>query len=105
MTSNLLLLVQISFSLCCWQEKVEINSESVLWIGDYLPTVYEVAQTIYNYSKNPKTNKREETVTIYTKSLRCLWIQAFGDRLVVSYPVLRNKVLTIMQDYNTVYSR
>ena len=82
-----------------------MNSESVLWIGDYLPTVYEVAQMIYHYSKNPKTNKREEIVTIYTKSLRCLWIQAFGDRLVVSYPVLRNKVLTIMQDYNTVYSR
>ena len=35
------------------------------------------------YFKSLKINKREEAVAIYTKSLRCLWIQAFGDRHVI----------------------
>ena len=44
-----------------------------IWIGDYLPTVYEVAQTIFHYAKGTKTKKTKKwdiVIGHYTTSLR-----------------------------------
>ena len=34
-----------------------MESDDIIWVGDYLPTVYEVAQTIYHYSKKPTSHR------------------------------------------------
>ena len=44
-------------------------------IGDKLPTVYEVAQTIYHYSKAINTDIRSRTITQYVSVVRELWGQ------------------------------
>ena len=45
-----------------------------IWIGDYLPTVYEVAQTIFHYVEATKTKKRASVISNYTNSLRNVWV-------------------------------
>ena len=74
-----------------------MESDDIIWVGDYLPTVYEVAQTIYHYSKKPTGIKRENIVSLYEKSLRHVWIQAFGEGHVIS--ALCSKINAVMKDY------
>ena len=54
-----------------------------MWIGDKLPTIYDVAQTIYHYAKGQKTQKRSEIITLYNKSLRNMLVRAFDEDHVV----------------------
>ena len=79
--------------------RVVVKVEEI-WIGDYLPTVCEVAQTIYHYAKGTKTQKRANVVSHYTSSLRNTWVQAFGEKYVISYKIIRSKVEAIMSDYD-----
>ena len=71
----------------------------VLWIGDVLPTVYEVAQTIYFYSKTIKSDLRSKTITRYVNALRDVWVRSFGEEHVRAPTVIRNKVENVMLHY------
>ena len=45
-----------------------------LWIGDYLPTIYEVAMTIHHYSKCYGTQKQQAVVHKYSSAVRKVWV-------------------------------
>ena len=70
-----------------------------MWIGDKLPTIYEVAQTIFHYSNAIKSEKRNETVAAYAKAVRNLWIRSFTEHFVVTLATVKRKVTNIMKDY------
>ena len=76
-----------------------MESDDIIWVGDYLPTVYEVAQTIYHYSKKPTGDKRENIVCLYEISLRHVWIEAFGEGHVICRSALCKKINAVMKDY------
>lgn len=61
--------------------------EDDMWIGDQLPTIYQVAQTKYFYSKSIKTKRRANR---YAVSLRIMWVGAFGD----DKAILRQEIQT-----------
>ena len=54
-----------------------------IWIGDRLPTIYDVAMTVYHYSKAPRSNKRKQTVQRYAEAVRNVWVKSFTESHVV----------------------
>ena len=44
--------------------------EDDIWLGDRLPTIYDVAQTIFHYSKILNSNKRKKVVHRYAVAVR-----------------------------------
>ena len=63
----------------------------VFWIGDRLPTAYDVALTINFYSKRIKTDLRSRTTSRYVHALRDIWVRSFGEDHVCALSVIRNK--------------
>ena len=52
--------------------KMEDGDE--LWIGDKLPTIYEVALTIFHYSKKITSVERKTVIYKYADAVRNMWI-------------------------------
>ena len=71
-----------------------------LWIGDYLPTIYEVAMTIHHYSKCYGTQKQQAVVHKYSSAVRKVWVRSFTEKHVVSLTVVKRRVQAIMADYD-----
>lgn len=71
-----------------------------IWIGDKLPTIYEVALTVFHYSKRAKTQKRTDTIYRYATSLRNTWIRSFGENFVITRQSIVRKIEGIMKDYD-----
>ena len=63
-----------------------------LWLGDQLPTVYEVALAIFHYSKRSGTVKRKDVIRNYAKCLRMLWIRSFTENHVLQLPTIISKI-------------
>ena len=72
-----------------------------LWIGDKLPTIYEVAQTIFHYSKKIKSQKRISIIKSYARAVGNLWIRSFTVKFVISLSSVIRRVEKIMQDYES----
>ena len=89
---------------CCVINRVNVNmdEEHDFWIGDRLPTIYEVAQTILHYSKRVDSNKRKAVVHKYAVSVRNTWVKSFTEKHVVSLNSVKNRIETIMKHYSRV---
>ena len=70
-----------------------------IWTGDQLPTLYEVAQTIYHYSKKSSSQKRTYAIYKYAVALRNIWVQSFGEGHVVSRQTIVRRIEGVMKDY------
>ena len=70
-----------------------------LWIGDRLPTVYEVALAVFHYSKKTGSKKRKDVIRSYAKALRTLWVKSFTETHVLHLETIIGKVEQIMNDY------
>ena len=60
----------------------------LFWIGDRLPTVYDVALTINFHSKKIKSDLRSRTIYHYVNAVQDVWVRSFGedqDMCFVSY--------------------
>ena len=64
--------------------------EDDIWLGDRLPTIYDVAQTIFHYSKTLNSNKRKEVVHRYAVALRNIWIKGFTEKHVLLLTSVKN---------------
>ena len=53
-------------------------------LGDLLPTIYDVAISIFNVASKPKSYKMQQCINAYAESLIDLWIRAFGEDHVLS---------------------
>ena len=73
--------------------------EDDIWLGDRLPTIYDVAQTIFHYSKTLNSNKRKEVVHRYAVALRNIWIKGFTEKHVLLLTSVKNRIEKIMKDY------
>ena len=70
-----------------------------IWIGDRLPTIYDVAMTVYHYSKAPRSNKRKQTAQRYAEAVRNVWVKSFTESHVVHLTTVKRRVEYIMKDY------
>ena len=70
-----------------------------IWLGDRLPTICDVAQAIFHYSKTLNSNKRKEVVHRYAVAVRNIWIKSFTEKHVLSLTSVKNRVEKIMKDY------
>ena len=79
--------------------KMEDGDE--LWIGDNLTTIYEVALTIFHYSKKITSVKRKSVINKYADAVRNMWIRCFDDDHVISLSSVRRESENIMHDYES----
>ena len=73
--------------------------ENDIWLGDRLPTIYDVAKTIFYYSKALNLNKRKDVVHRYAVAVRNIWIKSFTEKHVLSLTSVKNRIGKIMKDY------
>ena len=73
--------------------------EEYMWLGDRLPTIYELSLTIFHYSKKSMSTKRQEVIHKYAVSVRNIWIKSFTERYVMSLTAVKNRINNIMKDY------
>ena len=73
--------------------------EGDIWLGDRLPTIYDVAKTIFHYSKALNSNKRKDVVHRYAVAVRNIWIKSFTEKHVLSLTSVKNRIEKIMKDY------
>ena len=73
--------------------------ENDIWLGDRLPTIYDVAKTIFYYSKALNLNKRKDVVHSYAVAVRNIWIKSFTEKHVLSLTSVKNRIEKIMKDY------
>ena len=73
--------------------------EDDILLGDRLPTIYDVSQMIFHYSKTLKLNKGKEVVHRYAVVVRNIWIKSFGGKHVLSLTSVKNRIKNIMKDY------
>ena len=73
--------------------------EEDMWVGDRLPTIYEVALTIFHYSKKSRSNKRQVVIHKYAVSVRNIWIKSFTEKHVMSLTAVKNRINNVMKDY------
>ena len=69
------------------------------WIGDYLPSIYEVATTIHHYAKTYGSQKRRTAIHKYSLAVQKLWTESFTESHVVSLTVVKRRIENIMDDY------
>ena len=74
-------------------------NEDHIWLGDRLSTIYDVAQTIFHYSKTLNSNKRKEVVHRYAVVVRNIWNKSFTEKHVLSLTSVKNRIGKIMKDY------
>ena len=74
--------------------------ENDIWLGDKLPTIYEVAQTINHYAKGTKTQKRTEIIVLYNNLLRNMWVRAFREDHVLHRTTICKRLNVIMKDFD-----
>ena len=67
--------------------------EDDIWLEDRLPTIYDVAQTIFHYSKTLNSNKRKEVVHRYAVAVRNIWIKNFTEKHVLSLTSVNEKIM------------
>ena len=81
------------------------NEKLVFILGDVLPTVYDVAVSIYSIACKPNSQKMNESIAAYTESLINLWIKAFGENHVLKKKAVKERVQSIVTHYyNNVYA-
>ena len=73
--------------------------EDDIWLGDRLPTIYDVAQTIFHYSKILNSNKRKKAVHRYAVAVRNIWIKSFTEKHVLPMTSVKTRTEKIMEDY------
>ena len=70
-----------------------------LWIGDKLPTMYEVVQTIMFYSPTISSNKQKDIVNRYALAVRRIWIESFTEKHVITLTSVKRKIENLLKDY------
>ena len=73
--------------------------EDDIWLGDRLPTIYDVAKTIFHYSKTLNSNKRKEVVHRYAVAVQNIWIKSCTEKYVLSLTSVKNRNDKIVKDY------
>ena len=77
-----------------------MEKELCFVMGDMLPTIYDAAIQIYSVSRKPQSKKRLSVVHSYATALRGIWINSFGKYHVLSLCAVKNRLMSIMKDYN-----
>ena len=77
-----------------------METELCFVMGDMLPTIYDAAIQIYSVSKYPPSKKRIVVVHAYAVALRDIWLKSFGEYHVLSLCAIKNRLISIMHDYN-----
>ena len=78
--------------------------ELVFVLGDVLPTIYDVAISIFTVASNPKTDKMAGAINAYVTSLIEVWTKAFGSEHIQCRRTVKEKIQIIVSHYyNNVY--
>lgn len=78
--------------------------ELVFVLGDVLPTIYDVAISIFTLASNPKTDKMADSINAYVTSLIEVWSKAFGSEHVQCRRTVKEKIqIIVCHYYNNVY--
>ena len=78
--------------------------ELLFVLGDVLPTIYDVAISIFTVASNPTTDKMADSINAYVTSLIQVWTKAFGAEYVQCRRTVKEKVQIIVGHYyNNVY--
>ena len=72
------------------------NEKLIFVLSDVLPTIYDVAISIYQVSANRTSDRMCECINAYVASLVEQWIKAFGVEHVLSRKYVRERVQTIV---------
>ena len=78
---------------------MERDNDNEIWVGDYLPTVYEVTLTIPYHGKTYGSQKRQTVIHKYSSAVRMLWVKRFSESHVVSPTIVKRQVEQILEDY------
>ena len=71
-----------------------------MWVGDQLPTIYEVALTIFHYAPGVGSQKRKTVIHKYAVAVRNIWVESFTDAHVIHLNTVKLRIDNIMKDYD-----
>ena len=81
---------------------VDKEEKLVFILGDKLPTIYEVAISIYSSTnKKPNSDGMKRSIKAYVTALIDVWIKSFGEKHVISRTPITKKVEGIIKHYHT----
>ena len=66
--------------------------EDDIWLGDRLPTICDVVQTIFHYSETLNSNKGNQVTHRYGVAVRNIWIKSFTEKLVLSLTSVKTEL-------------
>ena len=75
------------------------SSNLSIILGDRLPTTYDVAINIFNICPTPQSQKMKNCVKAYATALILQWTKAFGDEYVLKIIPVKQKFLSVVNDY------
>ena len=73
---------------------------NLIWLGDKLPTIYDVAVHIFYLASTPTAEKREDAIHQYPSSLHELWVCSFGAEYVKPIKTISRIFSGVMAEYD-----
>ena len=83
---------------------MNMGERIIFVLGDKLPTIYDVAISIYNVVSKPNSGGMKNCIQAYVTALINVWIKSFGKKHLITRTPITKKVETIIKHYqNNVY--
>ena len=83
--------------------KMDGNEKLVFILPDRLPTVYDVALSIYSIVSKPKSERMKYCIQAYVTALIDVWVKSFGNEHLIHRKYVNKKVETIVKEPNTTH--
>ena len=79
---------------------MEDECSNLIWLGDKLPTIYDVAVHIFYLAPTPTAEKREDTIHQYASALHEIWVRIFGAEYVKPIKTIARILSRVMAEYD-----
>ena len=78
----------------------EDDGSNLIWLGDRLPTIYDVSLHIHYLASRPRSGRRLKVINQYAASLHTLWVRSFGTEHVKLMKTVPKILLRIQSEYD-----
>ena len=76
------------------------DSPELIWLGDKLPTIYDVSMHVFYLAPTPGSGKRVDVINQYAASLQKVWECSFGKEHVKQTRTIHRVLQRIMDEYD-----
>ena len=78
-----------------------MNAVRTIYLGDKLPTIYEVVMQIYDGRRSLNIDQNKDLIRGYAVALQIIWTKSFGENHTICLKVIIRYIEEILRAYQT----